>query len=277
MTKKLLIIDPQMDFMDTPSEIGALAVMGADQDMNRLANLIQNLGADLSEIYVTLDSHHAMDIAHPGWWVDKEGNAPQPFTQIKYDDVKAGLWHSKNPEHQKRSEEYLKELSTSSRKNHTIWPEHCLIGTAGHRIHPKLMEALLAWEHLTLKQPVFVAKGENPFTEHFSGFKASVPDPLDEGTQMNKKFADQLMKDANVVMIAGEALSHCVADTTRDLADYIGPDAIKKLVLIQDACSPVTGFEKDAEAFVDQMKERGMSVQTVAQLQPCRRGMPIKM
>lgn len=43
-------------------------------------------------MYVTLDSHHKYDVAHPGYWVDGEGNNPSPFTLINYEDVVEGKW-----------------------------------------------------------------------------------------------------------------------------------------------------------------------------------------
>ena len=44
-------------------------------------------------------------------------------------------------------------------------------------------------------------------------------------------------------MIAGEALSHCVAGTVRDLADGLGDEQVGKLVLLTDCTSTVGGFD----------------------------------
>ena len=63
---QLLLIDPQNDFCDIPG--AALPVVGANEDMNRLAAFIDRVGGSLSAIHVTLDAHHPVDIAHPSWW-----------------------------------------------------------------------------------------------------------------------------------------------------------------------------------------------------------------
>ena len=83
----LLIIDPQVDFCHPQ---GSLCVQGADQDMQNLTTFIQTHLDSISQIHVTLDSHQRLDIAHPLFWTNKQGNSPAPFTQITADDVKQG-------------------------------------------------------------------------------------------------------------------------------------------------------------------------------------------
>lgn len=255
----LLIIDPQMDFMDHPNRTGSLAVPGAHADMTRLTKLVKDFGSSLNDIHVTLDSHHVLDIAHPTWWMDSKGNAPAPFTLISVDDVKAGKWRARIPEFAKRSAEYVQQLADEGRYMLVIWPEHCIIGSDGHGIHPELFGQLCEWERKNLAVVDMVTKGSNPFTEHYSGLKAEVPDPEDASTQMNMGLIQTLEK-ADMVLIAGEALSHCVANTVRDIAANFDPSAISKLVLLRDCCSSVTGFEKLGDDFVAELQALGMKV-----------------
>lgn len=255
----LLIIDPQMDFMDYPGKPGALAVAGAHQDMLRVAELVRSFGRELNDIHLTLDSHHVMDIAHPRWWTDSKGNSPAPFTLIGPDDIRSGQWRARVPEYASRSAEYVMELSANGRYPLCVWPEHCLIGSDGHRVHPELFEALAGWERENLAVVETVTKGSNPFTEHYSGLKAEVPDPEDASTQMNLRLIETLER-ADMVLIAGEALSHCVANTVRDIAEAFDPAAIGKLVLLEDACSSVGGFERQGQDFIEELKARGMRV-----------------
>lgn len=255
----LLIIDPQMDFMDYPNRPGALAVPGAHADMQRLSSLVRSFGGSLNDIHVTLDSHHAMDIAHPGWWVDANGANPAPFTIISLDDVKSGKWKASIPAFAARSLEYVQALADEGRYALCVWPEHCLIGSAGHAIHPELFAELTGWERRSKAVIDMVTKGSNPFTEHYSGLKAEVPDPEDASTQLNMGLIETLEK-ADMVLIAGEALSHCVANTVRDIANSFDPSAISKLVLLEDCCSSVPGFEQLGVDFVAEMRAKGMRV-----------------
>ena len=53
-------------------------------------------------------------------------------------------------------------------------------------------------------------------------------------------------KEADTVVIAGEALSHCLANTVRDLAAHAGDEAVKRWILLRDTTSAVPGFEREA-------------------------------
>jgi len=258
MNIQLLIIDPQIDFCDPK---GALSVKGADQDMVRLAAMIKKHHASIDDIRVTLDSHQKIHIAHPICWVDAQGKHPAPFTLITEADVAGSSpkWKAYNPAWQKRQVDYVKALSTGGRYVLVIWPEHCLIGTPGHAVYPTLGEALAVWQDENFGMIDFVTKGSNPFTEHYSVVKADVPDIGDPTTNINTSFIKRL-EDADVILVAGEALSHCVANSVRDIALEFGDEHIKKFVLLEDATSPVTGFEKMADDFVTEMKAKGMQI-----------------
>jgi len=86
----LLIIDPQNDFHSG----GPLAVPGADEDSERIAELIESCGPDISEIIVTLDSHTPMHIANSRFWVSggTEKISPSNFTTITREDIDANIW-----------------------------------------------------------------------------------------------------------------------------------------------------------------------------------------
>lgn len=253
----LLVIDPQNDFCDI--EGAALPVPGASADMRRLASFIDAFASRLVDIHVTLDSHHAVDIAHPMWWVDAAGNAPAPFTVISEEDVLSGKWQARARETQARSVEYVQALYRAGRYALVIWPEHCLIGTWGQNVEPGVMAALNRWARARLSRVDFVSKGSNPFTEHYSAVQAEVSDANDPSTQVNTRLVEALAA-ADEILIAGEALSHCIANSVRDIARHFGEDNVRKLVLFEDCTSPVTGFESLASDFVAEMRARGMRV-----------------
>jgi len=239
----LVIIDPQNDFMDSPNS--ALPVAGANADMDRLAEFIKTNGRKLEDIHVTLDSHQEIDIAHPAWWRKADGSMVSPFTLIKADDIEAGIYTPRDQRQYKRSLEYARQLEKNGKYMLFIWPAHCRIGTWGHGVQPNLMNALTEWcvsEHAMVD---FVTKGTNPFTEHYGGLQAEVPDATDSSTQLNTKLLS-ILQQADVILIAGEALSHCVKETINQIADNIGDEHIKKIQILTDATSPVAAA-KDAQ------------------------------
>jgi len=261
MSKKihLLVIDPQNDFVKPD---GALSVLGADKDMDRLSVMVDRLRHKLDDIHVTLDSHHLVHIAHPIFWKDSKGNHPAPFTMISVSDVENGVWVPYMPSYYKRSLEYLRALEVGKRYPHVIWPPHCLISSEGHGVYKPLFEALKRWEEQEFAVVDFVTKGSNCFCEHFSVICSEVPDPNDPTTQINTSFI-QTLQDADEILLAGEAGSHCLANSVSDLVkNFSNPDYIKKLVLLTDATSPVTGFEKNQEDFINEMTAKGMRVST---------------
>jgi nicotinamidase/pyrazinamidase len=262
----LLTIDGQFDFCD-PS--GALYVPGADKDMSRLAKMVLRTKGDLDEIIATMDSHRTLHIAHPIWWEDAQGNHPKtipvaPPTLITVADVKGPnpKWRATNPAYRQRSIEYVEKLAANGRYLLCIWPPHCRIGSRGYTIYPELFDAFCEWEN-QFAAINYVTKGSNIFTEHYSALLADVFDPEDLSTGLNTDLLG-LCQDPNVVLIgiSGEAGSHCVPNTIEDIANNFGEDNIKKFRLITDTISPVPGFEKLQEDFINKMVSRGMELTT---------------
>lgn len=266
MNIQLLVIDPQNDFCN-PN--GSLYVPGAEEDIKRVAGLVTRLRDKLDDIHITLDSHRKVDISHPVWWKDSSGKHPAPFTIITAADLKAGRWTTTMPSFYKRSLLYLQSLETAKRYPHTIWPEHCLIGDEGHNVSPLLAAAVHDWEE-RFAQADFVTKGSNPWTEHFSAVRAEVPDPEDPSTQINTALIETL-EEADIILLAGEAETHCVLNTVMDIASgFSNAEYVEKMVWLTDASSPVpdppgmTIFSDKLKTEFAALKSKGMKTATTA-------------
>ncbi len=261
----LVVIDPQKDFMDLPGS--ALPVAGANDDMNRLAEFITKYGNKLEDIHVTLDSHQIIDIAHPSWWKDANGKMVNPFTLITASDIEAGIFTTRDPKQRTRSLDYVKQLESTGKYMLFIWPPHCIIGSTGHSVQDNLMEALKKWQTIEYAMVDFVTKGTNPFTEHYGGLQAEVPDSSDPSTQLNIGLLETLQK-ADEILIAGEALSHCVKETINQIVDNIGVDHIKKILILTDATSPVgqapggPDFPAIGRQFLKDIQSKGVRLTT---------------
>jgi len=253
----LLIIDPQNDFCNPGDKDGknkgTLYVEGAEEDMNRLSNWITINRQELDFIGITLDNHHVNDIAHAEYWTDKEGNQPEPFTQITLKDVSEKKWLPLfEPQ---KTAKYLKDLELQGEYPHLIWPTHCLIGSEGAAIYQPVMVSLEDWAKLGTFY-VVVQKGEYPFTEHFGAFKAQITDTSVPETQLNMRFMEALNK-YDTVYLSGEAKSHCVANSLKQILDEL-PKLAKKIIILEDTMSNVTGFETLAEPIYKRAKEMGV-------------------
>ena len=260
----LLVIDPQNDFCDLPPEyrpVGqspSLPVAGAHADLQRLAAFVQRHQAQLDQIVVTLDSHQRIDIAHPGFWQRggaADGGQVLPFTAITAAQVRAGEYLPRDAQALPRTLAYLDALEAAGLYTLMVWPVHCQIGSWGHGIHADLRQAFDAWELARVRALRHVFKGMNPWTEHYSALLAEVPDPADPLTGLNRQLLGWL-DEADQILVAGEAGSHCVKSTVEHLVQYLPRP--ERLVLLSDMMSPVTGFEAQQQGFFEAMRGAGV-------------------
>mmetsp|Transcript_9646 Transcript_9646/g.12517 ORF Transcript_9646/g.12517 Transcript_9646/m.12517 type:complete len:284 (-) Transcript_9646:399-1250(-) len=252
----LLLIDPQNDFHPG----GSLAIADADKDAERISKLIKENLEKIDHIYVTLDSHQKYHIAHPLFWVNEQKVHPTPFTTVTKKDVENGKWKPTRAEHRIWGLHYVSELERKGNFALTIWPEHCLIGTPGHCVRGVIQEALQAWEDAKEKAVSYIVKGNNSKTEHYSAIKAEVIVPGEEDlTDLNRTLLDELSRH-DKVLICGQASSHCVNFTVRDIADNWTDSSLKKLYVLRDAMSPVPGFEEAEMQFLKDMGKKGLVI-----------------
>lgn len=254
MSISLLIVDPQNDFCATD---GALYVPGSEKDCKRLASFIRKNSEKIDSIYITMDTHPYFHISHPSFWRDENNNEIEPFTCITSQDFADGKYKTAISALNPRVEEYLVKLESQGKYKHTIWPEHCLIGTTGHNVEVTVIEAIRFWErNHPGRNANYIFKGSNPLTEHYSAIQAEVIDSEDPSSKTNFSLIDQL-KPNDQIIVAGEALSHCVKNTLTDLFVYI-PQS--KVYLLKDCTSSVAGYESAGEEFINMNKEKGMNI-----------------
>jgi nicotinamidase/pyrazinamidase len=283
----LLIIDPQRDF----HEGGALAVVGypgatgtgaqlggegATKDSEAIIALIK--AKKPTAVYVSLDTHTPTHIGHQAFWT------PQPPLGVTFNVVtipasedvaehEAVVYSAQGSNIEVKPAStgdaatdaalaewvitYVKTLVTAGKFTPCIWPNHCLEGSEGHKLHPGLKAALDE-----LDVPVeYHIKGQNEATEMYSIFQAEYPvegraavegkpalpaapeavrnlyrgiRPVKEGskiataksdvedhanlkTDFNDSLYASLMSHGKPIVVCGEALSHCVNWSTQDL------------------------------------------------------------
>jgi nicotinamidase/pyrazinamidase len=276
---QLVIVDGQNDFMDGPG--AALGVPGANADMDRVANFIRTDGRRLSDIHATLDSHHPVDNGHATMWRDANGQPPPPFTAISAQDIRDRIWTPRNENLRPRDLggrtireyflDYADELERSGKYQIMVWPQHCLIGTPGHNVQANLAAALQEWEEDRFANVDYVTKGSNCWTEHYGALQAEVPMASDPSTSLNTEFLGYL-STADLVLFAGEALTHCVLATMQQVVDNVDPALVSKIVLLTDCTSPIPqtpggpDFPAIADAAIQDMVKRGMQLSTSDQI-----------
>lgn len=250
MNTTLLIIDAQNDFC-LPN--APLEVKGAMADMQNIANFIKRKQIDT--IIDTFDDHRRKDIAHPLYWAD---GVPL-FTPITLAEVKEGKYKVRNQKDFEWTIYYLAKLEAQKNYPHIVWPYHCIAGTKGAAMVDVVADAIAEWEFATGETNIVIRKGNNPYVEHYSAVKAEVVyafnGDYDQDTNVNYKLITEL-KYADTIYVGGEALSHCVANTVRDLVKYgVNPNNV---TILTDCTSNVGNFEFLGDAFRKEMEDKGM-------------------
>ena len=251
----LLLIDLQNTFCTPGFELFVAGRSGtaAVDDNRRLCEFIYHNLAAITHISATLDTHAAMQIFHPLFFVNAAGEHPDPYTDIHLDDLLKNRWFF-NPAlapqfgitpayGQKMAIHYARSLSKKGKYALTIWPYHAMLGGIGHALVSAVEEALFFHSIARLSQAEFEIKGNKPFTENYSVIGPEVlRGPRGERLGLhNPKFIQQL-KNVDRLIISGQAKSHCVAWTVADLLEDIqktDPTLADKVYLLEDCCSPV--------------------------------------
>ena len=256
-----VLVDYQHDFVD-PS--GTLYVPGSQADVARFLTWFYSNVHKITTVYASLDTHIPFQIFYSSWWVNpRTGEHPQPFTVITGQDVENHTWAPLlEPEW---SAHYVHELQQKARKDLMIWPYHTMQGTLGHMLVAPISEAI-AWHSAARHvQPIYIEKGLTTRTEFYGIFGAEVPDPQSPASNLNIPLLDSVMQH-DKVYIAGEAKSHCVLETERQIVEHYAnqPEMLRKLYFLKDCTSsvqhPVIDFDALAEEELAKMRERGVNI-----------------
>lgn len=233
----VFIIDAQISFCMPGA---SLFVPGAVEDLQRAIRWLYKNLDQLTGIFCSLNTHLAYQIFHPSWWVDERGEPPAPYTCITYEQVRSGRFRAvRYPE---ESLEYTRKLEGSGKYVLTLWPFHALLGSPSHSLMPALFEAVLFHAFSRQASPHIEVKGAHPLTENYSVFQPEVTE-LSGRTLggFNQALFEKLMS-FDRVYVFGEASSHCVLETLKDLNERIQatePANARKVWILTDAMSPV--------------------------------------
>lgn len=252
----LWLIDEQFDFVDPR---GSLYVPGAEEDMKRLLRWFKKSSPKITKVASSLDTHYLIQIFFKTWWINSNGEHPEPYTVITSDDVKTGKW---SPIYApKTSLEYLQKLETKGKKNLIIWPFHCLDGTPGRSLVPELFTALQEHSLLRNTEPYFLVKGTIPTTEFYSVLEPEVEEPRHPQGSLNTDFLDFVGKYDKII-ITGQAKSHCVMETMNSVMNFFQGDqnTIKKIFFLEDCTSSIPGFEDATEKAFSDFSAKGLNI-----------------
>lgn len=277
----LVCVDMQNTFCNPeyPMYVRGKSGRGAVEDNCNMARFIYRNLDVITGITATLDSHRLMHVFHPIFLVNDEGNHPEPNSRISVEDIEEGRWKF-NPEvapdlditveyGQKVLEHYVKELRKRERFDLTIWPYHSMVGGLGHALVGILEEAIFFHDQARLNQADFIQKGQYPLTEAYSAIGPEVTEGP-EGEKLGER-SDWLfnkLTESDMLIIGGEAKSHCVNWTIQDLLGRIRSEdesLVERIYLLEDCTSSIVvpgklDYSEEADEAFRKYDQAGMHV-----------------
>jgi nicotinamidase-related amidase len=274
----LLAVDVQNTFCIPDFElfVGGRSGTGAVDDNRRLCEFVYRNLATITQVFPSLDTHHAMQVFHAIWLVDENGEHPAPYTLVSAEDVASGRWRM-NPVvapalgidagyAERHLAHYTRRLAEGGKYDLTIWPYHAMLGGIGHALVSAVEEAFFFHGMARRSRPDFQVKGDNPLTEHYSMLGPEVTEGPD-GDRLGGKNTELIARlmSFDVVVVAGQAKSHCMAWTIDDLLEEEseGVRLAERTYLLEDCTSPVVvpgvvDYTDEADAAFRRYEAAGM-------------------
>ncbi len=287
----LLLIDPQKDFCFPPPKgalfVGGRSGRGALEDSDRIARFLYRNLAAVTGVTCTMDTHHPFQIFFASFWVDRDGEPLQPHREVSAAQVRAGdavphpalaSWLAGGDADglRRHALHYCEELERAGKYRLYLWPPHCILGSDGHPLVGVIHEARLFHAFARMARNPIESKGGNPLTENYSALRPEVLTRHD-GTPLAERNSAlvRALLEADRVVVAGQAASHCVKSTVEDLLDEIravDPALARKVVLLADCMSSVAvpdpsspgaflaDYTEESQAALARFAEAGMRI-----------------
>ncbi|MEX0894002.1 MAG: nicotinamidase [Gemmatimonadota bacterium] len=280
----MVLVDTQKDFglRRGALYVGGRSGRGALEDNDRTARFIYRNLAALTDITCTLDTHFPHQVFFSSFWLEGE-RPPTPHQEVTLADLRGGRLRP-NPavapglgidaaELERRVERYLEGLEERGRYALYLWPPHCLLGSDGHALVGVLHEARLFHAYARVAPSWMEVKGTQPLSENYSAVAPEVEIP--QGRQPLPGLRPALaarLAEADAIVVAGQAASHCVKATLEDLLGVLPERLIKRVYVLRDCMSSVAvpdatrpgeflfDFTPQAEAALERFRAAGMKI-----------------
>jgi nicotinamidase-related amidase len=249
----LLLVDVQKDFCfpEGTLYVGGRSGTGALDDNDRIARFIYRNLDRLTDITCTLDTHLPYQIFFPWFWHDEDGQPLRAHREIGADEIRTGAvrpnpaladWLAGGDTDwvRRQVEFYCDELERAGKYRLYLWPPHCLLGSPGHALAGVIDEARLFHAWCRGSRAAIETKGDHPLTENYSVLAPEVRLTFEghELARTNERLLETLL-EADALVIAGQAASHCVKSSIDDLLEKLPPGRRENVYILEDCMSAV--------------------------------------
>ncbi len=222
----LIIVDQQLDFQPG----GALAVAGGDA----IVDAINRFAANFTEVVITQDHHPKGHVSFASSYCDRS-----PYSRITLEQVERGEIELSGSA-AFTLEELRVYLQLARGNEQALWPDHCVIGTNGEALDPRLDLA---------RATLILRKGYRPAADSYSAFREN------DGTSTG--LAECLMvKEIERVFVVGLAGDYCVLYTAID-----GAESGLEAVYLEDLTRFVDASADSKETAYTELRRGGVGVE----------------
>lgn len=287
----LVLVDVQKDFCFPRGTlyVGGRSGRGAVEDSDRIARFVYRNLHRITEITPTLDTHLPFQIFFSSFWLGADGAPLQPYREVTAAQVRAGEavpnpalapWLAGGDVDwlTRQALFYCESLEREGKYGLYLWPPHCILGSDGHALAGVVHEARMFHAYARFAPNLAEPKGTHPLTENYSVLAPEVLERHDGGALAARNTAlVRRLLEADVVLFAGQAASHCVKSSVDDLLaeiQAVDPALARKVVLLADCMSPVAvpdpthpgsflaDYTEEAEAALRRFADAGMRIVT---------------
>lgn len=202
----------------------------------------------------------------------RRGEHPRDYTAVTAEMI----WHKEKNANglwwpvldQDENFDYGQKLKEKRGTPIVTWPRHCTRFTPGQSIDQAVWACIVLHALLRRIEPLIFMKGLTRKSEYYGILGPEVIIAGDTNAQMNLPGL-QLYTQFDIIIIDGQAGSHCVLRTVQQLFEYImekAPDQISKLIVVKDGVSCIPGYETETEAAYIEMEKRGLRRMTYDQI-----------
>lgn len=252
-----IIVDPENSFCHPQGE---LYVPRSLIDMNNYLNFMRPRAA-AKKIGLLIDGgdeHDFYQYFFQSWWTNQNKQKPKIMETISAQSITDGYWEPRF--YPAETLETVEDLEARGWQLN-IWPYHTMRGTWGAKrveiLENELQRIMRSGESysFSVRKPII------PLRHFYSMFEPEVPLPEHPYGYHSKSLLESLGLYQRII-ITGEALSHCALETLMTLVRYFQhhPDILKKIFILTDCSSCITGFEKNTWDKLEKVKALGVNV-----------------